>query len=123
MSMKSKELQSLLHLESSVIQSVQFAQSTLQEMSKDTMVDTQKIKSDTQNMMKSIQHINERLLHTISYLGDVSTSALHGGSVYNVEKDFQLSHEQTRLMLDRLNKLSEKSKLRGCNANIEKKGT
>jgi hypothetical protein len=112
MAMKSKELQNLLHLESAVIQTVQYAQSTLEEMSRDSEINTQKIKTDTQMFMKSVQHINDKLLQTISYLGEVSTAVPHGGSVYNSEKDFQLAHEQCRLVLDRLDKLCENSKPR-----------
>ena len=112
MAMKSRELQSLLNLESAVIQTVQYAQSTLEEMSRDSEINTQKVKNDAQLFMKSVQHINEKLLQTISYLGEVSTAVPHGGSVYNAEKDFQLAHEQCRLVLDRLDKLNEKSKPR-----------
>ena len=110
--MKSHELQSLLQLESEVIQSVQYAQSTLEEVSHDSEINTLKIKSDAQNFMKSVQTVNEKLLHTINYLAEVSTSVPHGGSVYNAEKDFQLAHEQCTIILDRLNKLSDKSKPR-----------
>ena len=110
--MKSRELQSLLRLESTVIQSIQFAKATLDEMSKDSDINPQKVKLDAQNFMKSVQHINEKLLHTISYLGEVSTSAPHNGSVYTAEKDFQLSHEQCTLMIERLEKLSESSSAR-----------
>ena len=117
MAMKSRELQNLLHLESAVIQTVQYAQSTLDEMSRDSEINTQKIKTDAQLFMKSVQHINEKLLQTISYLGEVSTAVPHGGSVYNSEKDFQLAHEQCRLVLDRLNKLNEKSKPRDFSSN------
>ena len=112
MAMKSRELQNLLHLESAVIQTVQYAQSTLEEMSRDSEINTQKVKADAQLFMKSVQQINEKLLQTISYLGEVSTAVPHGGSVYNAEKDFQLAHEQSRLVLDRLETLNEKSKPR-----------
>ena len=112
MAMKSRELQNLLHLESAVIQTVQYAQSTLEEMSRDSEINTQKVKADSQLFMKSVQQINEKLLQTISYLGEVSTAVPHGGSVYNSEKDFQLAHEQSRLVLDRLERLNEKSKPR-----------
>ena len=112
MAMKSRELQNLLHLESAVIQTVQYAQSTLEEMSRDSEINTQKVKADAQLFMKSVQQINEKLLQTISYLGEVSTAVPHGGSVYNSEKDFQLAYEQSRLVLDRLEKLNEKSKPR-----------
>ena len=112
MAMKSRELQNLLHLESAVIQTVQYAQSTLEEMSRDSEINTQKVKADAQLFMKSVQQINEKLLQTISYLGEVSTAVPHGGSVYNSEKDFQLAHEQSRLVLDRLETLNEKSKPR-----------
>ena len=112
MAMKSRELQNLLHLESAVIQTVQYAQSTLEEMSRDSEINTQKVKADAQLFMKSVQQINEKLLQTISYLGEVSTAVPHGGSVYNSEKDFQLAHEQSRLVLDRLERLNEKSKPR-----------
>lgn len=110
--MAMKELQNLVHLESAVIQTVQYAQSTLDEMSRDSEINTQKIKADAQLFMKSIQHINEKLIQTISYLSTVSTAVPHGGSVYNAEKDFHLAHEHCSLVMNRLNKLDKKSKPR-----------
>lgn len=118
--MKSRELQNLLHLETAVIQSIQYAQSTLEEVSQDSGINTQKIKNDAQNFMNSVQKVNEKLLHTINYLADVSTSVPHGGSVYNAEKDFQLAHEQCTIVLDRLNKLSDQSRPRIFMSSSEK---
>ena len=110
--MTSKELQNLLHLEAAVIQTVQFAQSTLAEMGRDTATDVARVRTDAQNFMKSTQLISEKLHHTIKYLGEVSTSVPHNGSVYCAEKEFQLAHEQCALVLERLNTLSDKSQER-----------
>ena len=107
--MSSKELQNLLHMEAAVIQAVQYAQYTLAEMAKDTQVDAQRVRSDAHNFMKSVQVLHEKLLHTIKYLGAVSTSVPHSGSVYNAEKDFQLAHEQCTLLFGRLATLGELS--------------
>eukprot|EP00116_Pleurobrachia_bachei_P013890 sb/3474152/ len=112
--MNSKEFQGLLNMEKTVMQMIEYARASLQEISheRDGHIDVPKVKMDAQYFVKQVQQINDKLIQAINYLGDASTTLPHTGNVYNCEKDFHMAYEQCVLMINRIGEIQEKTKPR-----------
>jgi len=96
-----KRLKQLEESEKDIIEVIQCAASAIEELSKDTPSE-EVITSKTAHFLKMLEEIERKLLEQIHYLSQVTTSQQHEGSVYAIEKSFDLAFWKTQIIKKRV---------------------
>lgn len=93
-----------------IIEVVRCAACAIEELSKESPSE-QMVNSKTTQFLKMLEDIEKRLAEQINYLSQVTTSQQHEGSIYSVEKSFDLAVWKTQFVkakMAEIKKISEK---------------
>ena len=100
----------LLFHQQDIIEVVRCAACAIEELSKESPSE-QVVNSKTTRFLKMLEDIEKRLSEQISYLSQVTTSQQHEGSIYALEKSFDLAVWKTQFVkakMAEIKKLSQK---------------